>query len=199
MPDAGEAWALHEMGALTGRLRLQLSSLIHGGQLPPIVDISTQTRSLVKLITVASDQFHSRARAPESFTGLDTDKAMQAFSDALAPLSGALGELGQAHSQIAHFHLTEVHAYGGDEAATDRLRAQTWDTVARCFELAGEALETVVNHFEAAATELMPPEFRAARTRSTRAFTANPSSAGDSVPPSAAPIPATDRPTKTRS
>lgn len=166
MTCIAEALALFDTANQVERLRFQLRALPPAPAVPPLTEVSAQVRTLAEITTAVSDEVNRRlADGPFS---VESKKAMQAYSDALAPLGEAMTELGRLQAEIVFFNFTTHPAARNDELVLAGARRQANEVITGCCEAADEILDAAAGELRAAATELAPPPTRAQATALAR-------------------------------
>ncbi|MGW4345350.1 hypothetical protein ACWEL8_09760 [Streptomyces sp. NPDC004690] len=154
------ALALYDMASQIDRCRFQLRALPCAPAVPSLTDVSAQVHTLAKITLAASDQVNRRLSGGDLFSA-DAMRAIEVYSDALAPLGEALTELGRLQAATALFDFTTHPRHRDNPSDLDRSRRQASEIVTGCRDAADEILETTADELRAAAAELAIPPTRA--------------------------------------
>ncbi|MET9955437.1 MULTISPECIES: hypothetical protein [Streptomyces] len=186
------ALALYDMAGQVDRLRFQLRTLPPAPSIPAVDSVSARVEDLIGITTAVSAQI--KHCLSDLMSGEPTKAALQAYSNALAPLGEALTELGRMHAEIAHYNFTTHPAHRGSPSDLELPRQEVNETVSGCCEAADEILEVTAIELRDAALALMPSPSRLQPGTPGRALRAG--SALPSLPP--VPLAVTPRVAKSR-
>ncbi|MEU4030529.1 hypothetical protein [Streptomyces anulatus] len=147
------ALALHDMAARVDRLRFQLRALPAPPQFPGIVTVTAQINTLSEIVTAVCGKVRERISDLDS---PGSRRALQAYSDILAPLGEAATELGRIHTEVAQIHFSHP-AKNTDEPELVRRRHLANEAISGSCEAADEILEVIVSGLQDEAAKLAPP------------------------------------------
>jgi hypothetical protein len=166
MPSITEALALFDTANQVERLQFQLRDLPPAPAIPHLMRICAHVRTLAEITTAVGEEVNRRlANGPLS---VGSAKAVQAYSDALAPLGETMTELGRVQAEIAFFNFTTHPAARDNAVVLAAAGQQAGEVITGCCEAADEILGTVAGELRVAATELAPPPTRAQATALAR-------------------------------
>ncbi|MER6531650.1 hypothetical protein [Streptomyces sp. NPDC001508] len=158
MTDLDEALALYDLASRIDRLRFQLRSLTPAPTIPGLNEVSTQVYTLAGITAAISEQVN--LRLSDGLARVPRQKALQAYSDALAPLGEAMTELGRLQTEIVYFDFTAFPALHDSPSDLQHRRQQANELITGCCGAADEILEAAAGELRAAATELAPTPTR---------------------------------------
>lgn len=166
MPVPTDALALFDTAAAIDRLRFQLRALPAAPVTPSLSDISDQVRTLADITTEVADQVSRRL-----CDGLHTapaQRAVDAFTTALAPVGEALTELGQLQRDAVFVRTNEAGTHAAQSPDTVELAIEV---ITESRDSAADILRAAADELRAAAARLTPAASRlqaAARARSSQ-------------------------------
>lgn len=187
MTSLTDALSLYDTASKIDRLQFQLRAMPPAPAILPLADVSAQVRALAGITAEISDEV--TRRLSDGPLSKPTQRAVEAYSSALAPLGEASTELGRLHREVAF--CVNIATHGPSRSVLNYPQRLTDEVIAGCLEAADEVLGVAAEALRAAATHLAPssPSVQnATRVRSPHAPTTGQSSP---AAPSSPALPAT--------
>lgn len=196
MTSLTDALALYDTASSIDRLRFRLRALPPAPVAPSPSEVSEQVRTLAGIIAGISDAVSRRLS--DGLYSVPAQRAVDAFSSALAPLGEAMTELGRLQRDVVFVHFTAPRI---STSEMPHPRELATEVITECRDAAAEILEVTAEELRAVATRLTTssgPLQSAARARSphaavTRQATSAPAAPLPAPSPAVAPTTAKGR------
>jgi hypothetical protein len=188
MPSITDALALHDTASGIDRLQFQLRALPPAPAIPSLTDVSAHVQTLAGLTSGITVEINRRLSA--GLFSVPAQRAVEAYSSALAPLGEAMTELGRLQHEIAFVNFTAPRISQSDLPYP---RQMANEIITGCREAADDILTVAADELRAAANRLTPSSPHtpaAARARSPHTPIAAYTALASDGPPSPAPPPA---------
>jgi len=152
MTSITDALAMYDMASNIDRLRFQLRATTHAPAVPSLVDVTSQVRTLAGITAKISEEV--TRRISDGPLSKPTQRAVEAYSSALAPLGEAATELGRLHREVTF--CVSIATHGPSRSVLNYPQRLTDEVIAGCLEAADEVLGEAAGAIRAAATHLAP-------------------------------------------